>query len=218
MNSSHNIPEHGLYLDFCSHDAAIYAIRHWYYRSEMPVGKLVRIGCWEDGSFIGVVLFGMSASNALMSPYGLQQTEGCELSRVAFREHTAPMTRIIKIALLLLHRHDPGLRLVVSFADPTVHLGKIYQAGGWIYTGRTAPDHQYRDHTGKIWHSREVSSTGYKNIFNKIKKVPKMSECEKIPIPGKHRYIYPFDPSLRLELQRLAKPYPKDMELKNAFE
>ena len=47
-----------LRLDWCSHEAARYACEHWYSRSEMPVGKLVKIGVWEDGQFVGVLIFG----------------------------------------------------------------------------------------------------------------------------------------------------------------
>ena len=44
------------------------------------------------------------------------------------------------IALRLLARHSPGLRLVVSYADPAQgHVGTIYQAAGWTYLGVTPP-------------------------------------------------------------------------------
>ena len=54
-----------LHLAFCSQDAARYAVTHWYYREELPRGKVVRIGVWEEhgphgeGRFCGVILFGM---------------------------------------------------------------------------------------------------------------------------------------------------------------
>src|SRR4051794_10736224 len=59
-----------LRLDFCSFEAAKYAVDRWYYRSEMPRGKTVKIGVWENGEFIGVVIFGMGASSELGKRWG----------------------------------------------------------------------------------------------------------------------------------------------------
>ena len=47
-----------LRLDFCSYQAAQYACRRWHYSKKIPVGKLVKIGVWEDGKFIGAIIFG----------------------------------------------------------------------------------------------------------------------------------------------------------------
>lgn len=49
-----------LRLDWCSHATAARAVRRWYYRPEMPRGKLAKLGVWEDGTFVGVVIFGFS--------------------------------------------------------------------------------------------------------------------------------------------------------------
>jgi len=46
-----------LRLDWCSHEAAKYAVEKWHYSRTMPVGKMVKIGVWEDSKFIGAVVF-----------------------------------------------------------------------------------------------------------------------------------------------------------------
>ena len=54
------------------------------------------------------------------------------------RDHRTPVLRMIAISARILRRSNPGLRLVVSFADGSSwsgHHGGIYQAGGWIYLG-----------------------------------------------------------------------------------
>ena len=51
-----------LKLDWATHEAATYAVEHWHYSHTMPKSKLVKIGVWEDGKFIGVVLFGVGAT------------------------------------------------------------------------------------------------------------------------------------------------------------
>lgn len=187
-----------LKLDWCSYAAARLAIKLWYYRDEMPIGKLVKIGVWEQGRFSGVVIFGMSVSDALGRRWDFDTFQCCELSRLALRpDHTCQVSRVLRVSLIMLKKHCPGLRAVVSFADPQYHHGGVYQANGWLYTGTTAPDKQYRDATGRIWHSREVSPSGRKKIVGAWTNVPRPQDCEIIRIPGKHRYAMPLDEEAR---------------------
>ena len=51
-----------LHLDWCSYEAAKYAVEHWHYSHSLPIGKLVKIGVWEDDQFIGAVVFGYGAN------------------------------------------------------------------------------------------------------------------------------------------------------------
>ena len=41
-----------LKLDWCSHEAATFAVMHWHYSKAMPKSKLAKVGVWEDGKFI----------------------------------------------------------------------------------------------------------------------------------------------------------------------
>ena len=74
---------HGLQLDFCSHEAAKHAVMRWHYRRAMPKAKLVRIGVWEDERFVGAIIYGLGANRHIARPFGLADTEACELVRVA---------------------------------------------------------------------------------------------------------------------------------------
>ena len=133
-----------LKLDWCSHSAARYAVEHWHYSRRMPSGKLVKIGAWERGEFVGAIIYGRGATPEIGKPYGLEQTEICELVRIALKEHVSPVSRMIAVSLRMLKRWSPGLRMVVSFADTTQgHHGGIYQASGWCYTG-SEEYHAYR--------------------------------------------------------------------------
>jgi hypothetical protein len=130
-----------LKIDFCSHDAAKYACLNWHYSRSIPACKLFKLGVWEDEKFIGAVIFSRGASPFLLKKYDLKQTEGCELTRVALKEHQTPVSRIVAIAIKILKKKNPGLRIIISFADPERgHHGGIYQAGGWIYTGTSGRD------------------------------------------------------------------------------
>jgi hypothetical protein len=195
-----------LKLDWCSYAAAKYAVEHWHYSGLCPVGKQVRIGVWECSQFIGVTLFMPGANNHLVSRYGLTQFEGAELVRVALSPlHVTPTSRIVTIALRLLKHANPGLRLVVSYADPAHgHHGGIYQAMGWIYTGIAEGFKQYWL-KGKWYHERTIRASSQ---WSSVKGVDITGQPMRI-LPGKHRYLYPLDAAIRSQTVSLAQPYPK---------
>lgn len=201
-----------LRIDWATHEAAKYACEHWHYSKSVPVPPLVKIGAWEDGKFIGVVIFSRGASSNLLKPYGLQQDEGCELTRIALTKHNSPVSRIVRLAALFLKKSSPCLRLIVSFADPHHgHHGGVYQAGNWVYVGDTSPSQEYW-HNGKRLHSRQVSEKGWNVQQGNIRKTAKPSECEIVKTPGKHRYLMPLDAAMRSRILPLSKPYPKRVQ------
>ena len=199
-----------LRLAYCSHAAAKYAVSKWHYSRSLPPPPHIRVGVWEGGKFIGCVLFARGASSHLLKPYGLEMTEGCELVRVALSQHVAPVTKIVSIAIRLLLKRCPGLRLIVSFADPDQgHAGGIYQAGNWVYAGQSVASPMYVGPDGRRWHNRMVSHTGTRKVYGKLRKVVRKDQCTKIVTPGKHRYLMPLDDAMRQQIEALRKPYPK---------
>lgn len=199
-----------LKIDWATHEAARYACENWHYSKSVPVPPLVKIGVWENDKFIGVVLFSRGASPDLSKPYGLSQLECCELTRIALYKHETPVSRIMAVSIRFLKKRSPNLRMIVSFADPNEnHHGGIYQATNWVYTGKSSQSFKYIDASGREWHSRQVSSKGY-NIQMGLRRVcPKPSDCTKVIMPGKHRYLMPLDDEMRKKIQSLSKPYPK---------
>ena len=194
-----------LRLDWCSYEAAKFAVEHWHYSKRMPKSKLNTVGVWEDDKFIGTVIFGYGATADLVSPYGLTMHEGCELVRVALNKHKTPVSKILMIAIRFLKKKNPQLRIIVSFADPNEgHHGGIYQATNWLYTGNSTGCWFYKDKNGKIWHPRNVSEDLWRSG-----KVVRPSDCEKIWKDGKHRYLFPLDDAMRKQIDPLRKPYPK---------
>lgn len=203
-------PRPDLRLDWCSHAAAEFAVKRWHYSRSMPVPPIVKIGVWEAGKFVGCVMFSRGATPNLLKPYGLLQTEGCELTRIALGQHAASVSRVAAIAMRLLRSTNPGLRLIVSFADPNHgHQGAIYQAGNWLYAGQTEPSVEYLDRSGNQWHGRQVSVIGYKRQFGTRRRTPKIADCQRVPCAGKHRYLMPLDEAMRARIAPLAQPYPK---------
>lgn len=199
-----------LTVALCKWEAAKYSVTHWHYSGVMPSGRAVTIGAWETDSFIGTVVFSRGASKALMRPYGLDTTQGCELTRVALREHQHHTSEVVSRALRILRETNTGLRLVLSFADPYHgHHGGIYQAGNWLYLGHTPPATYFRDSVGRLWHPRQATSTGYGYEFGQRKRCAKRDHCTPVKMPGKHRYAMPLDKSIRRMIQKRSLPYPQ---------
>lgn len=190
-----------LRLDWCSHEAASYACEHWHYAEVIPKSKLAKIGVWEDEQFRGAVVFGVGATSDLVKRYGLRMEQGCELVRIALRSHCTPVSRIVAIALKILVKTYPGLRLVVSFSDPAYgHHGGIYQGGGWIYTGQSPSTDEYL-YRGKRWHGR-----AFRHLYRGLEHHP---DVHIVKGSAKHRYLMPLDDEIRVRIAHLAKPYPK---------
>jgi hypothetical protein len=199
-----------LRIDWATHEAAKYACVNWHYSKTVPspLSKPVKIGAWENGKFVGCIIFTVGVGASLHSGYGINRQEVCELQRVALKDHTSPVSRMVAIALRFLKSSNPKIRLCVSFADTHQgHHGGIYQAGNWIYTGETAQGIAYYDKKGRQVHPRNVGKvTGYDNTG--VKKYAK-STLAKEARPGKHRYLMPLDADMRARILPLAKPYPK---------
>lgn len=198
-----------LRIDWATAEAARYACLNWHYSKSVPKAKVVRCGVWESGKYIGVVMFGSGATPEIGSPYGLKQTEICELTRVALTSHKTPVSRIMSIALRFLKQQSPGLRLVVSFADAGQgHHGGIYQATNWIYAGGTET-HAYKVH-GENIHPKTL----YMRYGKGGQSIPWLRanvdpKAERIVAGFKHRYLMPLDAEMRAKIEPLRKPYPK---------
>ena len=196
-----------LKINWATYKSAKFACINWHYSGIIPVGKLVKIGVWENQKFIGVVLFGRGANKHLGNPYNLEQTECVELVRIALNRHITSVSKIVSIALKFLKKSNPNLKLVVSYADQSQgHHGGIYQAGNWIYTGAGKPDNFYMI-KGKLTHPRSIASKGVKqNIYGAKKLDP---NAYVVKVQGKHRYLMALDKDIKKYIMKLSKSYPK---------
>lgn len=197
-----------LKIDWATHAAAKYACENWHYSGCMPAGKLLKVGAWEAGKFIGVVLFSRGANNHMAGAYQLGHDQACELTRVALTAHSAPVSRIVALALRFLRSSSPKLRLAVSYADPKQgHHGGIYQAGGWLYAG---PSKAQRELLISGVHTHKRSAFAKYGTASP-EKIAAMSgrRVEWAPLEWKHIYLMPLDDAMRAQIAPLAKPYPK---------
>jgi hypothetical protein len=199
-----------LKIDWATHEAAKYACENWHYSKVIPVGKLVKVGVWENEKYIGCVIFGRGANNNMLKPFGINADRGCELVRIALTKHITPVSKILSFALKFLKKQSPELKLVVSYADADQeHHGGIYQATNWIYDGlKNANTMGAFIINGKKTHPKSVHSKGIKQTIQAVRKQldPKATIFY---TKGKHRYLMPLDDEMRIKIAPLAKPYPK---------
>jgi hypothetical protein len=199
-----------LRIDWSTNDAAKFACLNWHYAKAVPVGKLVKVGVWENKKFIGCVLFGCGANKNMPKPYGLGQDECVELVRVALTKHDTPVSKIMMWAIKFLNKSNPGIRLIVSYADlDSNHHGGIYQATNWIYEGLFGKDSVSAFIiNGKKTHRKSIDSLGVKQSISEVRRCldPNAKEFR---TKGKHKYLMPLDKDMSAKIQPLAKPYPK---------
>lgn len=197
-----------LRLDFCSREAATWATKAHHYSRSMPAGRLVCVGAWEAGGFVGAVIFGRGASSEIGSPFGLRQDQVCELVRVALGPHTTPTSRVVSVAVRLLRRLCPGLRLIVSYADPEHgHVGTLYQAMGWLFIGTTNRESLIRLN-GRLFHPRTVASRYRTRSIDWLRQHVAADAGHVRTLP-KWRYALGLDDDIRHQLAPRVQPYPK---------
>ena len=152
----------------------------------------------------------------LAGEYKLKMTECAELCRVALTSHATPVSRIISIAVKMLKRAMPGLRLIVSFADPERrHIGVPYQAAGWVYVGESVGASCVMVN-GKVTHRRTISSK-YRSSSVEWLQRHVDANARAVWTKPKHKYLLPLDDEMRRKILPLSKPYPKRAVSKEAL-
>jgi hypothetical protein len=197
-----------LKIDWCSYDAAKYAVQHWHYSRSLPCAKTARLGAWENEAFIGAVIFAWGANRHLAGEYKLKMTECVELCRVALDHHAMPVSRILSIAVRMLKRAMPGIRLLVSYADLNQgHEGKIYQASNWMFVAETGYEAGITLN-GKLTHRRTINSKYGTSDMDWLRKRidPAAQRYKGKP---KFKYLFPLDNEMAERVKLLSKSYPK---------
>lgn len=179
-----------LRLDWCSYEAAKYAVMRWHYSRSMPASKLAKIGVWEDDLFVGAIIYGMGANRYLARPFGLKDHEACELVRVALASGRYwPTSKCLAMSLKMLKRRSPGLKVVVSYADTAQgHKGIIYQASNFVFLGETFQTY-FRIH-GKTVHQRSVKHYGKGRGNLTWIRANVDPKAEMVRMPAKLKYAY----------------------------
>ena len=196
-----------------------YACLKFHYAKAVPVNTLGYNVYNDKDEWCGTILFGTGANNHIAEPYGMSQGEVLELVRVALNGKQEQTSKAVAIALKLLHKDCPMCKLVVSYADcDQNHIGTIYQATNWIYTGtNNIGSHGAFIINGKKTHPKSVYSQMVVIDGKKTHCPQSLEAIRKYLDPnatlfitqGKRKYLYPMDEQTRKKILPLAKPYPK---------
>lgn len=144
-------------------------------------------GLFEGAEMIGALMFATPGSEAVRgSVFGPEYRHTVtELHRLHVVDGTPKNTEswFIARALRLLVERKPEIRAVLSFADSTEgHVGTIYQATNFIYTGATTARYFYRDQSGRLRSPRQEG----KNITVAEALALGWTKEKRLP---KHRYL-----------------------------
>lgn len=184
-------------------------LRHHY--SRRKVGTKHAFGLVDKGELLGCCTFSIPASYTLCT--GVcgpdYRTHVLELSRLVI----VPRTKNLASMLIGTSLRRLGDFVVVSYADCNDHVGHVgyvYQATNWIYTGRGNAEPKWLHPT-----TGEVVSYTRRHIDIKAKKLGvEWTDLIRSPQLGKHRYVTftgsrRFRKAARNALRYSVLPYPK---------
>ncbi len=207
------IPTGALHLDFCSYALAQEALRRYHYNPKRPHGRTCWIGVWYGNVFYGCVIAGNGAAPHRGRRYGLCDQGVTEITRIALRrDHPFSVSRVLRIALLLIKERFPETKLCLSYADAAQrHVGTIYQAAGWIYLGAIVRSY-IRVH-GEVVHPKTLHNRYGKGgqAISWLRAHVDPSACYVKQAP-KYKYAKSLDPALTSLLSAQRLPYPKGIK------
>ena len=199
-----------------------YACLHYHYSKSVPVNPLGYNVYNDKNEWCGVILYSLGANKSIGNQYDIPMGGVLELTRVALNGKQEHTSQAVAMSLKQLKKDVPQCRLVVSYADcDQEHLGTIYQATNWIYTGQeNTNDISAFIINGKKTHKKTVYShmviiNGKKqHCPQNLEMVRKFFDpnAEIFRTKGKRKYLMPLDKKMRNQIEPLRKPYPKTDE------
>ena len=204
-------------LEIASNKAIKYACLNFHYAKSIPVNTFGYSVFNDKNQWCGVILYGTGASPTINKQFNLNKGEVIELVRMALNGKQENTSKAMSISLKLFKKHNPIVKLIISFADiDQNHTGIIYQATNWYYIEKCNVNAKTGYIiNGKKTHQRSMLSIGkYKqNTFQNAKSIDK--NATEYFTKGKEKYIYVLDKSLIPLCKSLSKPYPKKITLQD---
>ena len=189
-------------------DAKQLLVCHHYLHS-FPGGTRLSFGVYLDARLLGALTFGVGPYLGYKLVKDASPDDVVTLTRLWLSDDLPKNSESHVIGIVLRSlRKDTSLKFVLAYSDPAAgHVGTIYQATNWLYTGLSSATPLYDIGDGIMHHSRSLAHQlgshsirylTYRGIV--VKTVPQMA---------KHRYIYFLDDSWRTRLLVPVLPYPK---------
>ncbi len=181
----------------------------YHYLHSMPGGTVLCFGAFMRDKLYGALSLGVGPKNAHRLVEGVNRTDCLTLTRL-WLDDILPRnseSRVIGQVIRALKQHTK-MKFLISYADPAEgHMGIIYQATNWLYTGISDPQPKLDLGDGVPRHLRSVGSA-FGTHSGKYFREHGL-DVKFIPQSGKHRYLFFVDPSWRNRLRVPVLPYPK---------
>ena len=180
-----------------------------HYLHSLPGGTHLSFGDFDQGRLAGALCFGSGPFNAPSLVTGATAQDCLTLTRLWLSDELPKNSesRVLGMVIRSLSRHT-SLKFLLTYADPAQeHVGTIYQATNWLYTGLSVAMPLYDLGDGRLRHSRSLShafgSHSVKHFSDHGVEIKAVQQSRK------HRYVYFLDPPWRERLLALVLPYPK---------
>jgi len=180
-----------------------------HYLHSFPGGTKLHFGIFYQSSLMGAITLGVGPFLGYGLVNGATPEDCITLTRLWLEDDLPHNSESHVIGILLRSlQKETSLKFVLAYSDPAAgHLGTIYQATNWLYTGLSSATPLYDIGDGILHHSRSLAhGLGTHSIRYlasqgiSVKTVPQMA---------KHRYIYFLDDSWQSRLTVPVLPYPK---------
>lgn len=150
-------------------------------------------GLYRGEALMGVVTFGIPPSPYLMKICG-EEYKGSvlELNRLWCFDESPKNSEsyLISQGIKLLKIDRPEIKILVSFADTREgHLGYIYQATNWNFTGYSIPGGGSIVIDGKEYHPKNLNNKYGTSDLNKLKEILGTQNIQYRPRSKKCRYV-----------------------------
>ena len=210
--SSPSAALHSLWLKPVPFTVAKTIIEKHHYLHSLPGGTKLTFGVFISNRLMGVIVFGSGPHSAYRLVKDARMEDCLTLTRLWLSDDlpSNSESRVIGIALRSIKKYT-RVKFIVSYADPSQgHLGTIYQATGWIYTGLSGAMPLVDLGDGKARHSRSLSHAYGTHSMKHFESHG--VKITLVPQSKKHRYIYFLDKSYETRLNPPTLPYPKREE------
>lgn len=189
--------------------AAKSIVEREHYLHSMPGGSRNPLGVFRGPRLWGVVILGAGPSNAHRLVRDATMTDCTALTRLWLCDDLPHNSEsyVLGVVIRYLKKYTT-LKFVVTYADPSVgHIGTIYQATNWLYTGLSQATAMLDLGDGKPRHSRSVGHA--MGTHSKAHLESHGLDVRRVPQSPKHRYVYFLDRAWSSRLRVPVLPYPK---------
>ena len=200
---------HELLVRPIPHSVARHVIVQHHYLHSWPGGTFMSFGVFRGSNLAGVLTLGAGPANVHRLVEGACRWDSDTLTRMCLSDTLPPnaASRVLGVITRALGR-PTDLKFLATYADPSQgHLGTIYQASNWLYTGLSDPTPAYELGDGTVHHPRSLAAT-YGTRSTQYLRSTGLAVNVREGV-AKHRYVHFIEPTWRQRLLVPVLPYPK---------